>query len=318
MSYNHQNVSHHPLNPSGKRLVGDSSPGFPPPPPAVVYNHSHHSSATPPGYQGYYYQGHPSPPAPPGLPPRSHYNYHNGFTSLLTGWHGVQIGFRSGYFQFDRCQFRSGTDKDQFNSGSDGLQADLVQIGDDRSKELKWSRIESLERSISPVAKSLVKFNYGEIVSATRKFSEENGVDKVLGRRASSFVFRGRVGLLKTTVAIKRLDKEDKKSAKAFCREVMIASSLHHPNIVPLLGSLTDLSNFPIAPFHSLTDLSNDALATHSPSGNIEMNGTLDAISSSPADARISKNSTMVGVGMCMEGIDQNSGVYELMSEMAH
>ncbi|KAK8557660.1 hypothetical protein V6N13_008032 [Hibiscus sabdariffa] len=103
---------------------------------------------------------------------------------------------------------------------------------DDRAKELKWRRIESLERSISPVAKSLVRFNYGEIVSATRNFSK----DRVLGRGAMSFVFRGRVGLLKTTVAIKRLDKEDKESAKAFCRELMIASSLHHPNIVPLLG----------------------------------------------------------------------------------
>ncbi|KAE8662398.1 basic helix-loop-helix family protein [Hibiscus syriacus] len=109
-------------------------------------------------------------------------------------------------------------------------------VSDDRAKELKWSRIESLERSISPVAKSLVRFNYGEIVSATRKFSEE----RVLGRGALSFVFRGRVGLLKTTVAIKRLDKEDKESAKSFCRELMIASSLHHPNIVPLLGFCID------------------------------------------------------------------------------
>ncbi|KAM3686091.1 hypothetical protein ACJW31_11G171200 [Castanea mollissima] len=31
----------------------------------------------------------------------------------------------------------------------------------------------------------------------------------------------------------------------------------------------------------------------------------------------VSKNSTMVGVGMCMEGIEQNPVVYELMSEMA-
>ncbi|CAN0913734.1 Protein kinase STUNTED [Linum grandiflorum] len=42
--------------------------------------------------------------------------------------------------------------------------------------------------------------------------------------------------MLRTCVAIKRLDKEDKESSKAFCRELMIASSLHHPNIVPLLG----------------------------------------------------------------------------------
>ncbi|XVF20629.1 hypothetical protein REPUB_Repub12eG0017500 [Reevesia pubescens] len=109
-------------------------------------------------------------------------------------------------------------------------------VSEDRAKELKWRRIESLERSISPVANSLVRFSYAEIVSATRNFSK----GRVLGRGALSFVFRGRVGLLKTTVAIKRLDKEDKESAKAFCRELMIASSLHHPNIVPLLGFCID------------------------------------------------------------------------------
>ncbi|KAE8665142.1 pfkB-type carbohydrate kinase family protein [Hibiscus syriacus] len=73
-------------------------------------------------------------------------------------------------------------------------------VSDDRAKESKWRRIESLERSISPVSNSLVRFNYGEIVSATRNFSKE----RVLGRGALSFVFRGRVGVLKTSVAIKR------------------------------------------------------------------------------------------------------------------
>ncbi|KAG5003393.1 hypothetical protein GLYMA_10G091000v4 [Glycine max] len=55
----------------------------------------------------------------------------------------------------------------------------------------------------------------------------------------------------------------------------------------------------------------------HNFGGNIEMYGTLDSISSGPVDARVSANSTMVGVGMCMEGIEQNPIVYELMSEMA-
>lgn len=55
----------------------------------------------------------------------------------------------------------------------------------------------------------------------------------------------------------------------------------------------------------------------HNFGGNIEMYGTLDAISAGPIDAHNSKNSTMVGVGMCMEGIEQNPVVYELMSEMA-
>ncbi|KAH9320835.1 hypothetical protein KI387_015474, partial [Taxus chinensis] len=55
----------------------------------------------------------------------------------------------------------------------------------------------------------------------------------------------------------------------------------------------------------------------HNFGGNIEMYGVLDAIASGPVDARTSHNSTMVGVGMCMEGIEQNPVVYELMSEMA-
>ncbi|CAN8256438.1 unnamed protein product [Cochlearia groenlandica] len=55
----------------------------------------------------------------------------------------------------------------------------------------------------------------------------------------------------------------------------------------------------------------------HNFGGNIEMYGTLDSISSGPVDARVSENSTMVGVGMCMEGIEHNPVVYELMSEMA-
>ncbi|XP_058112096.1 alpha-N-acetylglucosaminidase-like isoform X2 [Magnolia sinica] len=55
----------------------------------------------------------------------------------------------------------------------------------------------------------------------------------------------------------------------------------------------------------------------HNFAGNIEMYGILDAIASGPIDARKSENSTMVGVGMCMEGVEQNPVVYDLMSEMA-
>lgn len=61
-----------------------------------------------------------------------------------------------------------------------------------------------------------------------------------MGRGALSYVFRGRVGYLRTTVAVKRLDKEDKESSKAFCRELMIASSLHNPLVVPLVGFCID------------------------------------------------------------------------------
>lgn len=41
-----------------------------------------------------------------------------------------------------------------------------------RATALKWRRIESLERSISPVANTLIRFSYGEILSATRNFSK--------------------------------------------------------------------------------------------------------------------------------------------------
>lgn len=63
---------------------------------------------------------------------------------------------------------------------------------------------------------------------------------RVLGRGACSYVFRGKIGIWKTALAIKRLDKEDKESPKSFCRELMIASSLHSSNIVPLLGFCID------------------------------------------------------------------------------
>ncbi|KAL8161879.1 hypothetical protein V2J09_013368 [Rumex salicifolius] len=105
-----------------------------------------------------------------------------------------------------------------------------------RSGELKWKKIESLERTISPAANSLIRFSYDEILAATRNFSQ----GRVLGRGALSCVFRGRMGFLRSAVAVKRLDKEDAESHKAFCRELMIASSLQHPNIVPLLGFCID------------------------------------------------------------------------------
>ncbi|KAF9623302.1 hypothetical protein IFM89_000791, partial [Coptis chinensis] len=75
----------------------------------------------------------------------------------------------------------------------------------------------------------------------------------------------------------------------------------------------------------------------HNIDGNIEMYGILDAIAAGPVEAHTSENSTMailqlllyvsslnflfhcpkVGVGMSMEGIEQNPVVYDLMSEMA-
>ncbi|KAL3640388.1 hypothetical protein CASFOL_015356 [Castilleja foliolosa] len=116
------------------------------------------------------------------------------------------------------------------------LENGVLSGGGSKFREMKWGRIESLERWIKPVTHSLIRFSYSDIVSATRNFSKGG----VLGRGALSCVFRGRVGFLRTSVAIKRLDKEDKESSKAFCRELMIASSLHNPHIVPLVGFCID------------------------------------------------------------------------------
>jgi alpha-N-acetylglucosaminidase len=55
----------------------------------------------------------------------------------------------------------------------------------------------------------------------------------------------------------------------------------------------------------------------HNFAADFEMYGVLDMVASGPIDARLSANSTMVGVGMSMEGIEQNPIVYDLMSEMA-
>ncbi|XP_047327202.1 probable serine/threonine-protein kinase PBL7 [Impatiens glandulifera] len=142
-------------------------------------------------------------------------------------------------FRFSLC---SQVELESMNVNSNPSSATVLMLNldnglmDPLSKEMKWRRIESLERRISPVARSLIRFTFPEILSATRSFSK----GRVLGRGALSCVFRGRVGILRNAVAIKRLDKEDKESSKAFCRELMIASSLHHSNIVPLLGFCID------------------------------------------------------------------------------
>ena len=45
-------------------------------------------------------------------------------------------------------------------------------LSDSSPKELKWQRFEYLEKSISPIASSLIRFSYCEIRSATRNFSQ--------------------------------------------------------------------------------------------------------------------------------------------------
>ncbi|OMO77565.1 Alpha-N-acetylglucosaminidase [Corchorus capsularis] len=60
-----------------------------------------------------------------------------------------------------------------------------------------------------------------------------------------------------------------------------------------------------------------DLCMLHNFAGNHEMYGVLDSIASGPIEALTSENSTMVGIGLSMEGIEQNPIVYDLMSEMA-
>ncbi|RCV35752.1 hypothetical protein SETIT_7G265200v2 [Setaria italica] len=63
--------------------------------------------------------------------------------------------------------------------------------------------------------------------------------------------------------------------------------------------------------------INSDQCMLHNFAADFEMYGVLDALASGPIDARLSDNSTMVGIGMSMEGIEQNPIVYDLMSEMA-
>ncbi|MCD7455607.1 hypothetical protein HAX54_028772 [Datura stramonium] len=149
--------------------------------------------------------------------------------------HSVHSSFR--FTLCSQVEIESVNVNDSCSSSATVLMVNLDNgLTDPNSQELKWRKVESLERNISPVVHSLIRFSYNEIVSTTRNFSK----GRVLGRGALSYVFRGRVGFLRTTVAIKRLDMGDEESPKAFCRELMIASSLHNPYIVPLVGFCID------------------------------------------------------------------------------
>ncbi|XP_068658663.1 probable serine/threonine-protein kinase PBL23 isoform X1 [Aristolochia californica] len=129
-----------------------------------------------------------------------------------------------------------------FNSSSSAaatvLMVNLEKNSQESSSSVDSNRIRQigiLERSISSVQTSLIRFSYAEICFAAENFCR----GKVLGRGANSCVFRGKLGF-RRVVAIKRLDNEDKESAKAFYRELMIASSLDNPNVVPLVGFCVD------------------------------------------------------------------------------
>ncbi|KAJ0974896.1 hypothetical protein J5N97_016861 [Dioscorea zingiberensis] len=113
----------------------------------------------------------------------------------------------------------------------------LLVSPEDGGAEDEGGRVESVERSISPVAGSVARFSFSEIRAATRDFSG----GRELGRGALSRVYRGRIGAGRRAVAIKKIGGgRGRESSKAFCRELMIASALCHPNVVPLIGFCVD------------------------------------------------------------------------------
>lgn len=77
-----------------------------------------------------------------------------------------------------RFSFCSQVELESMNMSSSSASATVLMVNldnglfDSHAQELKWRRIQSLERSISPVANSLIRLSYGEILSATRNFSK--------------------------------------------------------------------------------------------------------------------------------------------------
>jgi len=76
-----------------------------------------------------------------------------------------------------RFSFCSQVEVESFNmSSSAAAAATFLMVNleyESQVKEMKW-RTHSLEKSISPVFNPLIRFSYGEILSATHKFSKGN------------------------------------------------------------------------------------------------------------------------------------------------
>lgn len=90
-----------------------------------------------------------------------------------------------------RFSFCSQTEFESMNVTNSSSSATVLMVNLDNglvesgSRELKWQRMESLERSISPVAHSLIRFSYAQILSATRNFSKGNKIKSI-----NLFLFR--------------------------------------------------------------------------------------------------------------------------------
>lgn len=89
---------------------------------------------------------------------------------------GRRSNFEVSFFRFSFCSQVELESMNVANFNPSSATVLMVNLDngltDSRSRELKWKRIESLERSISPVAHTLIRFSYGEILYATRNFSK--------------------------------------------------------------------------------------------------------------------------------------------------
>ncbi|CAN4091339.1 unnamed protein product [Withania somnifera] len=84
------------------------------------------------------------------------------------------------------------------------------------------------------------EFTYKELHETTNAFS------KVLGKGASGKVFFGILSLkdVQVEIAVKRMEKVEKESEKAFMTELKIIGRTHHKNLVKLLGFCIDDNHF--------------------------------------------------------------------------
>jgi hypothetical protein len=75
-----------------------------------------------------------------------------------------------------RFSFCSQVEVESLNMSSSAARTTLIVNleFESRTREVKWRRMNSLEKSISPVVNTLIRFNYGEILSATSNFSKGN------------------------------------------------------------------------------------------------------------------------------------------------
>ena len=76
-----------------------------------------------------------------------------------------------------RFSFCSQVELESFHMSSSSAAATFLMVNlecESRAREMKWKRMEPLEKSISPVSNTLIRFNYHEIVYATRNFSKGN------------------------------------------------------------------------------------------------------------------------------------------------